>query len=81
MTEKNCRTAVELDDETTRLHRILVDPARTDPETFEAAASKACDSTLAAVMARIAGGPLADPWLGRIQAILDLRKSERAARR
>ena len=81
MTERNCRTPTELDDETARLHAILRDAVRQGPGAFEAAASKVCDSTLARVMARIADGPLADPWTGKIQAILDLRKRERAAKR
>lgn len=80
MSEKNCRTVIELDDETSRLYGILGNSARPDPQTFEAAASKACDSTLACLMTRISDSPLADPWVGAIQAILDMRKNDRAAR-
>jgi hypothetical protein len=81
MTEKNCRTPAELDAESARLHAILRDAGQHAPEAFEKAARKACDSTLARVMAYIADGPLADPWTGKIRAILELRKNERAAKR
>lgn len=78
MSEKNCRTTTELNDETSHLRAMLGDAARPDPKAFEEAASKACDSTLARLIAQISKTPLADPWVGRIQAILDLRKRERA---
>ena len=81
MGEKNCRTAEELDEETSRLYELLDDASIPDPGVFETAASRACDSTLAGVMARIDGGPLADPWMGRIQTILDQRRTERASGR
>lgn len=81
MAERNCRTPAELDDESARLHAILRDAGRQGSEAFEKAASKACDSTLARVMAYIADGPLADPWTEKIRAILELRRSERAAKR
>lgn len=81
MTEKNCRTPAELDAESARLHAILRDAGQQGPEAFDQAARKACDSTLARVMTFIADGPLADPWTGRIRAILELRRNERAAKR
>lgn len=81
MPEKNCRTPNELADETDRLVSILREDERRNPGAFEAAASKACDSTLARVAARIAGGPFAEPWTGKIQAMLDLREREREAKR
>lgn len=80
MTEKNCRTPAELDAESARLHAILRDAGQRGPEAFEKAAHKACDSTLARVLAFIADGPLADPWSERIRSILALRRSERAAK-
>lgn len=81
MAEKNCRTPAELDAESARLQAILREGSQQGSETFEKAARKACDSTLARVIESIADGPLADPWTGRIRAILELRKSERAAKR
>ena len=80
MSEKNCRTPVELDDETTRLHEILTRAAGPDSKAFREAARKACDSTLARLVTRLSGGPLAEPWATEIQAILDLRSRERAAK-
>lgn len=79
MPEKNCRTPEALDDETARLVSILRDGDPRNPGAFEAAARKACDSTLARVLTAVADGPLAEPWTQRIQAMLDLRKRERSA--
>lgn len=80
MSEKNCRTPAQLDAETLRLCAILEEDARTESGKFGDAARHACDATLGRVIEQVADGPLAEPWVGTIRGILELRKRERAAK-
>jgi hypothetical protein len=80
MSDRNCRTPVELDAETTRLLELLGDAARADLAKIEHALSKACDSTLMRVSRQIAKTTGSDAWPRRIQTILEQREIERARR-